>query len=329
MLRNLAAPQLYVRPTKFMTRMNDKSKVSIRTHIAAILEDSYDEDTVKLLLIDIRDFATDLAHLREICHFVAHPERDQGSIHNRILSRFLRIRYMNETMERAMLEKDIHLPGPKEDFGDYVFRTIPLDHYMVFEKKYFELIVVEGLNDFYDSFFQRTFRSSRTSVSKLVEANYRKVDGKYHLKPTHDSRIIRTIFILETSVEFQPLIFPDKILTDLKTALLRISSKLDLNESVIEQVFLHGEDIVLAMLSLLHDITFVSGETSIGRSFISAENSLVGLYCEFLPSGKPFIFPLVQTASRIENYSDSGEVRSGELEKFCLRRSDTGRLVYR
>lgn len=312
-----------------MSRMNEKLRLSIGTHVRTILEDRFDEDTVKLLLIDIRDFSSDLENLREICHFVAHPERDQGSIHHKILSRFLRLRYMDQTMERAMAETDIHAPGPKEDFGDYVFRTIPLEHYRAFEKKYFKTVLVGGMDDFDDSFFERVIGKGRVEVAQLVASNYKKVDGKFLLRSTHNKDIIKVIFILETSVQFRPLILGNEILDQLRVALRRITSDLGLEQLEVEQVFSRKDELFLAILGLLHDISFVWNGTTIGRSFLSVQESKIGLSCDFYPNGKSFSFPLVGTASLIENYVEDGEAVVGELSKFTLRRSGNGRLVYR
>jgi hypothetical protein len=312
-----------------MTKVNKKLRMTIGAHVRAILEDQYDEDTVKLLLMDIRDFSNGLDNLREICHFVAHPERNQGSIHTKILSRFLRLQYMNEIMERAMAEKDIYVPEPKEDFGDYVFRTVPIEHYHEFETKYFELILVGGINDFDDSFFVRILRKSKDEVARLVSSNYKKVKGRYKLRSTHDTDIIKTIFLLETSVQFRPLIIEEEIIKELKILLLRIASDLNLTKSEIELIFTHGNDLFLSILGLLHDISFVWNEKIIGRSFLSAQESKIGLTCDFYPNGKSFSFPLVETKCLIDNYVENGQRVVGELIQFMLRRSDNGKLVYK
>jgi|GEM_PF-3710508 len=311
-----------------MPRVNKKLMISIGAHIRAILEEQFDEDTVKLLLMDIRDFSNGLDNLREICHFVAHPERNQGSIHTKILSRFLRLKYMHEIMERAMAERDIHVPGPKEDFGDYVFRTVPIEHYHEFEKKYFELILLGGINDFDDSFFVKILRKSKGEVVRLVSSNYKKVKGRYILRPTHDTDIIKTIFLLETSVQFRSLISEDEILKELKISLFRIASEINLTKPDVELVFFRKDDLFLSILGLLHDISFVWNGTTIGRSFLSVQESKIGLTCDFYPNGKAFSFPLVETMCLIENYAENGQTVVGELSKFMLRRSLNGKLVY-
>jgi hypothetical protein len=312
-----------------MTKLNKKLRMSIGKHVQTILEDQFDEDTVKLLLMDIRDFSTGLENLQEICHFVAHPERNKGSIHKKILSRFLRLRYMNEIMERAMAEKEMHPPKPMEDFGDYVYRTVPIEHYREFDKKHFELLLIGGLNDFDDSFFRNNFRRSKGEIAQLVSSNYRKDKGKYILRSNHDIDIIKTIFILETSVQFQPLISEEEIIKELKISLLRIASDLNLSKPEVELIFSRRDDLFLAMLGLLHDISFVWSETVIGRSFLSVNESKIDLRCDFYPNGKSVSFPLVQTIFLINNYVENGQVVVGELSEFMLHRSVNGKLIYK
>lgn len=311
-----------------MMRLNEKSRLSIKTHIRSLAERSFDEDTVKLLLIDIRDFAPDLADLREVCHFVAHPERNQGSIHNRILSRFLRIRYMNEVMKRAMADCEIHHPGRTEDFGAYVQRTIPLDHYQVFDKKYFEILLGREQDDFDESFYAKVFNSCRSEIARIIESNYKKVDGKYRLRPNYDKSVTKLVFVLETSIQFRPLLSAEKILEELKVALCRLATSLDVTLTEIEDALSDKEGLFLAILSLLHDVTFVRDDTAIGRSFLSAEKTGVGLLCDFYPDNGSFIFSLVETSAKFEEYSE-GEVIEGELKGLTLRRSESGRLVFK
>jgi hypothetical protein len=149
-----------------MKKLNERFRRSIRTHVTQIIQNEFDDDTIKLLLIDIRDYSVGLDNLREICHFVAHPERDQGSIHKKILSRFLRIEYMQIVMENAMRSVEIFKPGPKEDFGNYVFRTVPDQHYKTLSRTIYESVIIGGLDDFDDSFFTSMLNLTRDETKK-------------------------------------------------------------------------------------------------------------------------------------------------------------------
>ena len=60
--------------------MNPKLVASIVFNLESIQEQTFDERSIKNLLIEIRDCGLQKSGvLREICHFIAHPTvRDQG-----------------------------------------------------------------------------------------------------------------------------------------------------------------------------------------------------------------------------------------------------------
>jgi hypothetical protein len=58
----------------------DKIKRSIEKRLEEIKLNTFSSDTVKLLLIEVREYLPQSSPLREIAHFVAHPERDRGAI---------------------------------------------------------------------------------------------------------------------------------------------------------------------------------------------------------------------------------------------------------
>lgn len=61
-------------------KIPDKIKRSIERRLEEVQLETFSQDTIKLLLIEIREYLPSYSVLREIAHFVAHPERDRGSI---------------------------------------------------------------------------------------------------------------------------------------------------------------------------------------------------------------------------------------------------------
>jgi len=58
----------------------DKIKISIEKRLVDIQLERFSQDTIKLFLIEMREYLHKNSALREIAHFIAHPERDRGEI---------------------------------------------------------------------------------------------------------------------------------------------------------------------------------------------------------------------------------------------------------
>ncbi len=61
-----------------------KKELKIKQRIIEIENGTFDEDGVKLLLIEIREKLKGETFLKEICHFVAHSDRDKGICHKKV-----------------------------------------------------------------------------------------------------------------------------------------------------------------------------------------------------------------------------------------------------
>lgn len=63
---------------------------SIEIRLIDIKENRFNQDTIKLLLIELREYIAKQSPLKEIAHFIAHPERDRGKILDAVNSAYNR-----------------------------------------------------------------------------------------------------------------------------------------------------------------------------------------------------------------------------------------------
>jgi hypothetical protein len=171
----------------------------------------------------------------------------------------------------------------------------------------------------------------RFEKAKHIESQYRKSGGNYVLRPDYSSQIVKIIFLLETSVQFRHLIPIDIVFEELLKSLTWLCDDIGVRVGELVKIIHYREEILLSILGMLHDISFVWQERTIGRSYLATEQEDIDLFCEFFPLGKSFRFPLVSTGVKIGNYLNSSarlNEKQGELEAFCLRRNSEGKLVY-
>ena len=58
--------------------MREKDKQSIIKRLSEVEAATFDQDTIKLLLIELRDHIRRDSIIKDIAHFAAHSERDRG-----------------------------------------------------------------------------------------------------------------------------------------------------------------------------------------------------------------------------------------------------------
>lgn len=77
-----------------------KLRNSIIGKFDQVKNDSFDESTIKALLIDIREYIRSEAILRELADFIAHPRRDRGISHKLLNSRYAKLSLVKEQFKR-------------------------------------------------------------------------------------------------------------------------------------------------------------------------------------------------------------------------------------
>lgn len=105
-----------------MTQLPEKIRFSVMKRIAVIASDSFSQDDVKLLLIELREYLPKQSLIKEIAHFVAHPDRDRGIIHETVNYAYNRCRVLFRQLEGNKTGKglELDLASLPEDVHDTV-----------------------------------------------------------------------------------------------------------------------------------------------------------------------------------------------------------------
>jgi hypothetical protein len=308
-----------------MLKLNQKIQSSISEHLSAISGGSFDENTVKLLLVDLREMVAHTSHLKEICHFIAHPERDKGLFHNKILSRYERINYIQDIFEKL----DFKAAKPGMQFEDLFFQQAGYEFYERIAKRYFEIVFIDGLDDFEDSFYNLVFNCSKDEIAKIISQSYKKKDGHYLLRSKDLSKVKKIMSILHTSIQFRPILTEKEFIGELVQAILLVSPQLDIEMEYADKLALHADDIFACVLCLLHDVNFIHHSDVIGSSFLSISKNKLTLCCNFAPKGKLHTFVLLSSDVPVSRYMIDPQVELKDYEPlpfFTLRRSSRGEL---
>ena len=97
--------------------MNDQLRHETTELIKQILNSEFDKNTVKSLLINIRDTLPKKSSLKDICDLIAHPEKAKGLICEKLKHFEL---YMKFHLEYGSNKKDINTQEMPSYFLDYM-----------------------------------------------------------------------------------------------------------------------------------------------------------------------------------------------------------------
>ena len=96
--------------------MNVKLRASVTRALEKLKTGTFDEDDIKMLLIDVRDLIRAKNLLYELATFVAHPtERLQGRFHRALQARHFKLKLQEEQMAKLLKDPLLHERSPPND----------------------------------------------------------------------------------------------------------------------------------------------------------------------------------------------------------------------
>jgi hypothetical protein len=219
------------------TRIPHKIKRSIEERLIDIKEDRFSQDTVKLFLIELREYLSPKSVLKEIAHFIAHPERNRGKILESVNYAYYRsrvlFRQLNENKTGKGLELDINnLPID-------VYETVIWHHSKIKPN-------ISKLNE-----FKKTFILDRT-------------DKVYRPRKHLTNKILKTIKDAIGMISLQPALSQSDLIDEIVLALEAIGFN-EYSDVIIQK----QNSIMICLLAILHQSSFKLKDGNIAKAYLS------------------------------------------------------------
>lgn len=303
-----------------------KLRNSIIEKLDAIKGASFDETTIKGLLIDIREYIRGAAILRELADFIAHPKRDRGISHKLLNSRYAKLSLVEEQMKKLDENNGWENVKTEWDYSNAVLCSISTDR---IESRLFKILFVDGIEDVSEGHLKKYYKMGRKEILKMLENSYFESDGFHILKNLKNRAVIDDILkFIRGAVSGKAAFSESSLVKDFDQAIKMTITKFDIEPSYMAAINGHINDILLCIISLLHDarLTFYDGHEA--RIFLGAVDGRIILGTE----GTVFQFTLFASSLSVQNYlkhedflalSGSNE----ELKQINARRNRDGKLV--
>lgn len=281
-----------------------KTEINIVRRIKAIENSTFTEDDIKLLLIEIREKIRKKKFLTEICHFVAHSERDKGICHKKIDVQYAKLKLLDENTKAKITQEFI---SENKDKSERFFTDTMLDYIKTdkIEKSLFELVIIGGIDDLENTVFRKYYKTNKKLVYSLITNSYELVNGYYLIKESIDRKqflyLDDLLKFIRGTITGKPAFYSHDIKNDFIRAIKKLSVELehDLN---IRNLNKNIDDVILTIITLLQDAQFKLFDGEIGRSFMVLHPNKNGSeICLMVEMGK-ISMPLIGTNLKMKKY---------------------------
>lgn len=283
--------------------MSVKIKQAITKCLQKIEDSSFDEDTIRTMLILSREHIRSEGLIRELAHFIAHNERSQGMFHRKVNSRYTKFKIVRDQVQGIDLKGLANAKKTENELSDFMLGGISIEK---IEAKLFNILFIDGLDDLPEHHVQKYTGLTRNEVKELLNTYFVKKNGFYYLKtnttenlvrafkslPIHlynpakeveiaqqilqgeqlakkiKARIDGVLKVVRGAIFFDSVFEPNKFRNEIYAAIEQVLAKFDIDKMYLRQVQEKSDEILLCIMTLLHDSKFTFYDKNEARTFL-------------------------------------------------------------
>ena len=283
--------------------MSVKVKQAITNCLIKVGNKSFDEDTIRTLLIVSREHIKTDGLIKELAHFIAHTERNQGIFHKKINSRYAKFKLVEEQVKKYNIKESSKKIKTEDELSDFMLDGVSVEK---IEGKLFNILYSDGLEDLPESHLMKYTGFNKTEVKKLFEQFYIKKDGFYYIttntienyvnafkklplskyNPAKEvelaeqlrkgevleqqikSKIDGIQRVIRGSIFFNSVFDTNTFRQEIVTSITQAISKFGIDKKYISHIKSNSDDILLCIMTLLHDSKFTFFDKSEAKLFL-------------------------------------------------------------
>jgi len=185
------------------------------------------------------------------------------------------------------------------------------------EKELFELLILSGIDDIENELFLKYYKLTKKQVKRFITNAYRLDFGFYIPKSTMTQKefsiIDDLLKFIRGTITGKPAFTGKEIFNDLLNGLKRLSSEIQYKTDY-DKIKKNKSDIIVCIISLLHDSTFKLFDGTIGNGFISLHPREDEPEICLMSEANKYTLPLITTEINACDYLDSDNIKMKEYE---------------
>lgn len=345
--------------------MSIKIKQSLIKSLIKIRNKTFDEETVRTLLITARESIKFEGLIKELAHFIAHTNRSQGIFHRKVNSRYTKMKLIEERVNSGEFTEIQSQINTEDELSNFMLDGVVIDK---IEAKLFDILYRDGLEDMNEDHLIKYTGFNKKQAKKYLDEHYIKSSGYYYLKALKTERNIVNLILLPGSkndIELENPIREGlkviKKITETMNILQRVirgtiyySSVFeakslnnefisvfgnvlkifDIDHSYITDINDNAEDLLLCIMTLLHDSTFEFYDKNTAEIYLCAyldfdplkpfrespieiyNEGVLALYINYNSKNSSNSYPLFVSDLKVKNY-----VSAEDYTEFPVSRS--------
>ncbi|MBD0405475.1 hypothetical protein [Flammeovirga sp. EKP202] len=318
--------------------MQERQLNIISRRLKKIESNSFEEDDIRLFLIEIRDYLSSDSVLKEVAHFIAHPGRIRGICHSRINSRHAKMKFNKEAVDR-LFQENVFENNLEKEFSFFSNKILSYIKTEKIGKQLFEVVIKEGIEEIPSNLFKEYYKLSKKQVRSLVNSNYKKEAGYYLLMNGKQnpkfSLLDDLLKFIRGTITGKSAFEQIELEKEIVQAINKLNNSLK-DKIEVGKIKENMDSIILCLLTILHGIKFQLFDNSVAFSYLTfcksnsfEENSKYVLMIYVNASN--FHFPIISTKLLADEYinGDKNEFikyDSEEMPWIYIRKDNNGKF---
>lgn len=343
--------------------MSIKVKQGLTKCLNQIADGTFDEETIRSLLILSREHLPNDGLLRELAHFIAHTKRDRGIFHKKLNNRYAKFNLVDDRVNSVSFHEAMKTINTEDELSDFMLGGISVEQV---ESKLFKVLYEDGLEDFSDDHLLKYTGFTKAQAKETLERFYVKKDG-FHFLITNKTenflnairampneqlspeqkrelnnqlrkdedkvnRIKSTINglqqVIRGAIFFHSVFETDELYVEFETSFMQLIDTHDLGSQYKTSFIQRKDEILLCIMTLLHDTTFTFFDGTTARAFLCIhetredkvanptngeslfESGVIALFVTYKRDSKSLSMPFFVSDLLIKNYLARGAFRS-------------------
>ena len=281
--------------------MSVKTKQAITKCLNRIADDSFDEETLRSLLIISREHIKSNGLIKELAHFIAHSDRNQGMFHKKVNNRYAKQKLIDDQMKGVDTKELMEKIKTEDELTDFLLGGISI--YRI-ESKLFHILYSDGLEDIPETHLLKYTNFTKAEVKELFDRHYYKEGGFHYLNTLQsrwwnnkiselenisdeerkkiedyrsNSEILMTKIehkidqiqkVIRGTIYYSSVFDLETFNNEIATALAVVIKSLSIDQKYIQTIKDRSRDILLCIMSLLHDSKFILYDKKEARNFL-------------------------------------------------------------
>ncbi len=250
--------------------MSIKVKQVLIKCLRKIENDTFDEDTIRTLLITSREYIKNEGLIKELAHFIAHPVRDRGIFHSKLNNRYTKLKLTDEEISKYTTSEILKNVKNEDELSDLMLGGVSVEK---IDSKLFKILYIDGLDDLPDSHLKKYTGFNKKEIRDFFKKQYVQRNGYHYIKTKKTEWYINAIRRLPIS-KYDPVqeLELTKQLVEAENLAKKIKSTMDRIQKVVRGAIFYNSVFETSVFAseIVNVFSQIVDRFALGKNYVKA-----------------------------------------------------------